>query len=60
MAPQAVNALHASANALTSSGELAKNHTRFLLASWLLEHPFRTGLLGMMVFFFNILLVPIC
>jgi hypothetical protein len=59
MALQAVNALHASANTSTLSSELAKDHTRFLLASWMWEHPFRIGSLGMMIFF-NILLVTMC
>jgi hypothetical protein len=45
MVLQAVNVLHASADASTSSGELAKDHTQFLLASWMSEHLFHLDFL---------------
>jgi len=45
--PVANSALHARADVSTLPGELAKGHTRLLLASWRFEHPFSIGSLRM-------------
>ena len=47
MVPTVANALHTGVDVSTSLGELAKDHTRLLLASWRFERLFSIGSLGM-------------